>query len=125
MPHQCVRCNKFYDDGAKELLGGCSCGARMFFYIKKEKLDSENVKKVAALSGEQRLQIEQDLHALLGAPQEEPVVLDIESINVVRPGTYEIDVVSLFQGRPVIFKIEEGKYVIDLPQTFRQKDSRQ
>jgi len=124
MPHQCVRCNKFHDDGAKELLAGCACGARMFFYIKKERLDSENVRKVAALTGEQRIQIEQDLHALLGTQQEEPVVLDIESINVVRPGTYEIDVVSLFQGRPVIFKIEEGKYVIDLPQMFRQKDSR-
>ena len=39
MPHQCVRCNKFYEDGAQEILEGCSCGARLFFYIKKEKLE--------------------------------------------------------------------------------------
>jgi len=39
MPHQCVRCNTFYDDGAKEILHGCSCGARLFFYVRKEKLE--------------------------------------------------------------------------------------
>ena len=39
MPHQCVRCNTFYEDGARELLKGCSCDGKLFFYIKKEKLD--------------------------------------------------------------------------------------
>ena len=36
MPHQCVRCNTMYPDGAQEILKGCSCGARLFFYIKKK-----------------------------------------------------------------------------------------
>ena len=36
MPHQCVKCKTYYDDGAKELLSGCECGARLFFFIKKQ-----------------------------------------------------------------------------------------
>ena len=39
MPHQCVRCNTFYDDGSQEILNGCKCGGKLFFYIKKERLD--------------------------------------------------------------------------------------
>ena len=35
MPHQCVRCGTFYDDASKEILEGCSCGAKLFFYVKK------------------------------------------------------------------------------------------
>ena len=31
MPHQCVRCNKFYDDGSIEIIKGCTCGGRLFF----------------------------------------------------------------------------------------------
>ena len=30
MPHQCVRCNTFYDDGSNVILKGCSCGGRLF-----------------------------------------------------------------------------------------------
>ena len=39
MPHQCVRCNTFYDDGASEILKGCKCGGKLFFFIKKDKLE--------------------------------------------------------------------------------------
>ena len=36
MPHQCVTCGKFYDDGSKEILQGCSvCKSKVFFFIKK------------------------------------------------------------------------------------------
>ena len=44
-----------------------------------------------------------------------PIILDIESIRVISPGKYEIDVVNLFnKDRPIIFKLGDGKYVIDL-----------
>ena len=39
MPHQCVRCKVIYDDGAKEILKGCTCGGRLFFFISQKKLD--------------------------------------------------------------------------------------
>lgn len=123
MPHQCVNCNQFYEDGAKEILSGCSCGGKLFFYIKKEKL--ENLKKAAEevkLSKKDQDQIEKDVRELVGAKlkESEPVVLDIESIRVTKPGKYEIDLVHLFKGDPLVFKLEEGKYMIDLIETFNK-----
>jgi len=123
MPHQCVRCNTFYDDGAKELLKGCSCGGRLFFFIKKEKL--EELKKVSegiSLSDEDKQQIEQDIFDLVGSEidRDQPVVLDLEAIRVLRPGKYELDLVHLFKKEPLIFKLEDGKYMIDIAQSFQK-----
>lgn len=123
MPHQCVRCNTFYEDGAEEILKGCPCGGKLFFYIKKEKI--EEAKKViegAKLTDTDKKQIEKDVFELVGSEidEEEPIVLDLESIRVVKPGKYELDLVHLFKGDPLIFKLEEGKYMIDLVETFKR-----
>jgi predicted nucleic acid-binding Zn-ribbon protein len=122
MPHQCVRCSTFYDDGANEIINGCSCGGKLFFYIKKEKLERLK-KELPALSKKEKEEIEHDVFELVGseADMEQPVVLDFESIRVLKPGKYELDLVNLFRKEPLIFKLEEGKYMIDLPAVFRKK----
>lgn len=124
MPHQCVRCKTFYQDGAKEVLSGCSnCGAKLFFYIKKSRLEEakKEVEQVE-LSASERKQIEEDIFDLVGGEidRDKPVVLDFESIRILKPGQYELDLVQLFKGEPLIYKLEEGKYMIDLAQSFRQ-----
>lgn len=125
MPHQCVRCNTFYDDGANEILKGCPCGARLFFFIKKKHLE-EAKNLVTNLSDEEKKQIEKDVFELVDVTPEEdhPVVLEFESIHVLKPGKYEIDLVHLFKKDPVIFKVGEGKYVIDINETFRQMNEK-
>ena len=123
MPHQCVRCNTFYEDGAKEILHGCSCGGKLFFFIKKEKLDQlKKLSEESALTKKEKEQIEQDIFDLVGSDidRDQPVVLDIEAIRVMRPGKYEIDLVHLFKNEPLIFKLEDGKYMIDLVQSFEK-----
>ena len=122
MPHQCVRCSKFYDDGAKEILEGCSCGGKLFFFISKEKMESlKKAKTLEKLSDKDKAQIEKDVFDIVGTRREDdqPVILDFEAIRVMNPGQYEIDLVHLFKGDPVIFKLEEGKYVIDLAESFK------
>ena len=50
-----------------------------------------------------------------------PVILDFESVRVIGSGKFEIDVVNLFRkDRPLIYKLEEGKYIIDLASTLSQ-----
>ncbi len=121
MPHQCVRCNKFHEDGSKEILSGCSCGGKLFFFIRKERLEEIKKEEKFQLSPEQKEQIEQDVLEMVGAHNSDaPVVLDFESIRVLKPGKYEVDLVQLFKGEPLIFKLEEGKYIIDLPSTFEK-----
>ena len=124
MPHQCVRCNKFYEDGSTEIIQGCSCGAKLFFFIKKEKLAKlkEVQTHLTRLSTKEKEQIQEDVFTLVGKNEEEddPIILDFESINVKKPGKFELDLVNLFNRKnPLIFKLEEGKYVIDLPKSFR------
>jgi len=120
MPHQCVRCSKFYEDGAQEILKGCPCGARLFFFIKKEKLEAAKKVLPTELPTEQKQQIEQDVLNLVGYKEDLPVILDFESVRVIEPGKYELDLVQLFKGAPLIFKLEEGKYVIDIAETFER-----
>ena len=121
MPHQCVRCNKFYEDGAKEILKGCLCGARLFFYIKKERLE-ESKKITENLTKEEKKEVEKDVLDLVDADmaKEKPIVLDLESIKIMKPGKYELDLVRMFKGDPLIFKLEEGKYIIDIPESFKK-----
>ena len=121
MPHQCVRCNTFYEDGSAEILKGCKCGGKLFFYIKKSKLKDAK-EKVVNLSKKEKEEIEKDVFDLVGSDidKSSPVVLDIEAIRVLKPGKYELDLVHLFKNEPLIFKLEEGKYMIDIIESFKQ-----
>ena len=123
MPHQCVNCNRFYEDGAQEILSGCSCGGKLFFYIKQSKLDKlKHASSEMKLTQPEKQQIEKDVRELVGAKvaKDQPVVLDLESIRVKKPGQYEIDLVHLFKGDPLVFRLEEGKYMIDIIETFNK-----
>lgn len=187
MPNQCVHCGKLYPDGNKEILVGCSCGSRFFYFIKKEYYEKlmkksaeetteELVKNVDSLISQEpkivskqtkivvptepvkapqiesvkkpqvepfkktaktiseikqaideinkvdKVKMESDVREIIGVSEQEeaPVILDLESIRVIRPGKFEIDVVNLFnKKRPLIYKLEEGKYIIDLASTLK------
>ena len=123
MPHQCVRCNVFYEDGATELLKGCPCGGKLFFFIKKDKLDEvKKMHKDIKLTEKEKEQIEKDVFDLVGSEidKDQPVILDIEAIKVLKPGQYELDLVHLFKKEPLIFKLEDGKYMIDIAESFEK-----
>ena len=124
MPHQCVRCSKIYEDGSQEILVGCSCGGRFFFYMKKT--DIESVQQMTVrLTTEEKQEIEEEALELVGDEQKErPVVLDLESIRITKPGKFEIDLIDLFKKEPLIYKLEDGKYVIDIASTFQSKDGK-
>ena len=130
MPHQCVSCGEIFDDGSKEILHGCSsCGKKLFFYIKKERFKEmqEEQDKLINLSKDEKQQIEDDVYDILGddVDVEKPVILDIESIKILSPGKYELDLINLFQSKqPLIYKLEDGKYVIDLLESFKKLGSK-
>ncbi|MBS3108262.1 hypothetical protein J4409_00150 [Candidatus Woesearchaeota archaeon] len=119
MPHQCVRCNKLYSDGSEEILKGCECGGKFFFFIKQKHL--EEAKEITInLTEEDKKQIEEDVLDIIGIKDDEaPVILDLESIRVLEPGKYELDLVELFKGKPLVYRVEDGKYIIDIVSSFR------
>lgn len=116
MPHQCVRCSRVIIAGSKELLQGCAdCGSHFFFYIRDDQLN--RMKEIPIeIPEKQKGKIEKDIREMVGITDDQaPVILDIESIRVAGDGKFELDIVKLFnKDRPLIYKLEEGKYIIDL-----------
>ena len=120
--HQCVHCGKIYPAGSKELLTGCNdCNSHFFFYIKDEQL-SHIKENPIEIPQEEKKTIEQDIREMAGITDATaPVILDIESVRAIGSGKFEIDLVNLFRkDRPLIYKLEEGKYIIDLATTLSQ-----
>jgi len=127
-PHQCVHCSKIYPIASKELLEGCNeCGGHFFFYIRDEQLEKikENPSEALEIPAEEKKKIERDIRDMAGIEEESaPVILDLESVRIIGDGKFEIDVVNLFnKKRPLIYKLEEGKYIIDLASTLQQNVS--
>ncbi|MDO8467436.1 MAG: Zn-ribbon containing protein [Nanoarchaeota archaeon] len=132
MPHQCVHCSKIIPMGSSELLEGCKgCGGRFFFYIKDEQMqrilakrENEEIEDIIGIPNEEKKQVEKDIREIAGIEDENaPVILDLESVKVIGQGKFEIDLVNLFRkDRPLIYKMEEGKYIIDLSTTLKNLD---
>ena len=126
MPHQCVKCNKLYPDGSNELLKGCECGGKFFFFIREENL-KEVKEQVEELSEADKKQIEMDVRDIINEKIEEdsPVILDLESVRVLKPGKFEIDLRHLFQGDAVVYKMADGKYIIDVATSFQMRKKKE
>ncbi len=119
MPHQCVHCKRIIDAGSRELLEGCGdCGNHFFFYIRDEQVQKIKENPIE-IPQEEKKKVEEDIREMAGITEEDaPVILDIESVRATGEGKFEIDLPNLFRkDRPLIYKLEEGKYIIDLATT--------
>ena len=119
MPHQCVHCSKIIEAGSEEILKGCSsCGGKFFFYIRDEqaeKLKKEKEIPIPEFDTLDKEKVEEDVRSILKIEDDEkPVILDLESVKITGPGKFELDIVSLMNLKPIVFKIQEGKYLIDI-----------
>lgn len=121
MPHQCVKCSRIIPAGSKELLTGCeSCHGHFFFFIREEQLEKLRNTHIE-IPEQERSMVEKEIREMAGITEDDtPVILDIESVRAIGAGKYEIDIVNLFnKKRPLIYKLEEGKYIIDLASTLK------
>jgi len=87
-----------------------------------QEMVNELQSKIQEIDRMDKIKIEKDVREIIGISEKEdiPVILDLESIRVLGPGKFEIDVVNLFsKKRPLIYKLEEGKYIIDLASTLK------
>ena len=125
MPHQCVHCGEIFPAGSKELLEGCSkCNGHFFFYIREEQMEKirSGAESPVEMPVADKKQVEKEIREMAGITDEEtPVILDIEAVRIAGPGKFEIDIVNLFKkDRPLIYKMGEGKYIIDLSSTLNR-----
>ncbi|MFZ2498318.1 Zn-ribbon domain-containing protein [Methanosarcina sp.] len=142
MPHRCTRCGTIFEDGDTVVLSGCpNCGWNKFLYVKRESEGSENQGRPAL--EEPKLDLESSLDEVvrnideaLASEQEhrkqEPEVETkqeeerVESVRILGPGSYELNLDSLLERRELVMAIrEEGSYALHLPSVFNQQKERQ
>jgi len=119
MPYKCVHCGEIYQDGSNEVLEGCGkCKSKFFFYVKADKLKEILAnREIDNLTSIEKKQIEKDVRDIIGAgiDEEKPIFLDFESVKVLKPGKYLLDLTKLFaMNRPRVYQLEDGKYIVDL-----------
>ncbi len=115
-----MHCGKIILATSREILEGCdNCGGKFFYYIRDEQLKKMEEDKespvLLGLGNKEKVQVESDVREILGIENDDsPIILDLESVKVLEPGKFEIDLVGLINRKPIVFKLEEGKYIIDL-----------
>ena len=129
MPHKCVRCARVYPNNSPQLLKGCECGARVFVFLKDEQVTlkemADNKLEVGekmefkpadkAVDVSQLGWLEDELASLA---KDKPVSVDydaVENLRILGQGQYELDIVSLMKGEPLIVKTDKQIYYIKLP----------
>jgi len=103
MPHRCTKCGKLYAEGDMRLLSGCECGNNKFLYVPKGR---ETVKP-EELARELKREFSR---------------FGIESIRIIAPGQYEINLEKLLEREEIIIALEEdGRYIIHLPSLLKKR----
>ena len=133
MPYKCLSCEKIYDDFASEVGKGCNCGSRLFFYLTQDKIgkiiskfkafpmktgknEEIEIKKEIQedISEEEKGKIKDSVSEIKELKERTGVVVDFETIRLLRTGKYSVNIRKLFGTKePRIYKLEDGKYVID------------
>jgi len=121
MPHQCVKCSRVLPVASREILEGCvNCKSKFFFYVREDQLQKLK-DTVIEIKDSEKKQIEKDVRDIAGITDiDAPVILDFESVRITGEGKFELDLSNLFnKKRPLVYKLEEGKYMIDLATTLK------
>jgi len=137
MPHICTRCSNVFDLG-EDILKGCpNCGWKKFMFVKKEPLGQKaevlqpkpiinsamgvrippRRREKESMAIEEEMQASQNvIHQSDGKPEEKA----LESVKITAPGTYELNLPSLFERDELIMAVKEGTYFIDLASVFKK-----
>lgn len=140
--HQCLKCKTYYEDESVPIIGGCSCGSRIFLFV-KHRDDAKRADKVYAQiedkirelelqrteskksAGQQELttppgkyEAPKDRYSPAAKAKKEQKKFGVETIKVRDIGVYEINIDALLKGSPIIVLSKGGSYIISLPSIF-------
>jgi hypothetical protein len=134
MPHKCTRCGSVFEDGASVILSGCpNCGWNKFLYVMPEGSVKEEAEEKIP-SGEAKTEkpspeeFIKDVDEIIGVEHEDAEEEDgdkVESVRILGPGSYELNLDSLLTRREIVMAIREnGSYAVDLPSVFRDRNKK-
>ncbi len=133
MPHKCTRCEGIFKDGAAIILNGCpKCGWNKFLYVKEETepksetrikesippAASRFIKEVDEIIGNQQPESKE----VKAEPKHDEIGERVESVRIVSPGSYELNLESLLERDEIVMALkEDGTYLVHLPSVFQKK----
>ena len=146
MPHKCTRCESVFEDGAAVILDGCpNCGWNKFLYVGSmepapsasdvdskdsdiEIIDETKTTTEDAVASERKPaeKFIREIDEILGIDHQERSVTEddgkrVESVRILGPGSYELNLDSLLGRKEIVMAIkEDGTYAVDLPSVFRR-----
>jgi len=110
-----MQCGREYKDASPAILKGCeSCGGRKFLFVgdKDRNLDVLQEKSTVTLAEESFAKV---LEVQPDPAGEKDFGTRVESIRIVAPGTYELNIEKLADSDERVVSIgTEGNYVVDL-----------
>jgi uncharacterized protein len=144
MPHICTRCNNVFHKG-DDILKGCPvCGWKKFLFTRKipgeiegatqrptitkamgvrmppkaemQPLDDIKEKSSPMVAAKEEIRPAAKIDEIAATEESAKV----ESIRITAPGTYELNLPSLFEREELIMAVKEGTYLIDLTSAFRK-----
>ncbi len=134
MPHKCTRCESVFKDGAAIILNGCpKCGWNKFLYVKDaDEPHSETGIKEAVPPAASRFikEVDEILGNKIAQPESKEVKAEpkpeigerVESVRIVSPGSYELNLESLLERDEIVMALkEDGTYIVHLPSVFQKK----
>jgi predicted nucleic acid-binding Zn-ribbon protein len=139
-------CKNIVDSGSIDLKAGCPiCGCKKFQYVRPKKeakpssptvaeyvAQAEKVARAeyeASVATRETLEKDQDQAAKpeikVETPQPSPAPVRqegprIESVRIIEPGTYDINLPVLLNRKELVMSKEEGTYFVDLPSALKQ-----
>ncbi|MFL2521236.1 MAG: Zn-ribbon domain-containing protein [Halobacteriales archaeon] len=135
MPHQCTSCGELFSDGSKKMLAGCTaCGGKKFQFIPVG-ADPELFHKSPIIEAPpdhsppppKNLNLNYHYESPTPTPPTPPtpeyieklqveLSTQFESIKILEPGQYELNLMELYNRDECIIAIQEdGHYVIQVP----------
>ena len=116
MPHKCTKCGREFEDGSTEILKGCpSCGGKKFLYVRPDErhrdvLEEKSISQIAEETKQEVLEVAPPPAG--GGPE---VYKRVESIRIMGPGSYELNLEKMAETGEVVIGIgKEGKYAVDI-----------
>ncbi len=123
MPHKCTQCGREFEDGSTKILKGCpSCGGKKFLYIREahrhdDVLEEKTIEEIAGDTGVDVLEVKP-----AGTSRNVEIYDRVESIRVLGPGSYELNIEKMAQSDEVVVRLDrEGKYMVDILSMSKKK----
>lgn len=120
MPHKCTKCGREFEDGSTEILRGCpSCSGKKFLYVRESERHADVLeeKPIEQIAKESRRGV---LEVRTPATKEVELFDRVESIRILGPGSYELNIEKLAKSDEVVVGLgKEGQYIVDIPSMAR------